>query len=87
MNHLTQPEEQYVQGFHAVALSLLRGVPLAARRQFDSAPERICINSTSIHQNIIYERLYLQNFNQINLTRTGDSACKQDRSFHKKTSR
>ena len=36
------PEEQYVQGFHAMALSLIMGVPLAAHRQFDSAPERMC---------------------------------------------
>jgi hypothetical protein len=42
MNNLISPEEQYVQGFHAMALFLIMGVPLAARRQFDSAPERIC---------------------------------------------
>ena len=36
------PEEPYVQGFHAMALSLIMGVPLAAHRQFDSAPERMC---------------------------------------------
>jgi len=55
MKHLTQPEEQYVQGFHSVALSLIMGVPLTAHRQFDSAPERICINSTSIHLALLQE--------------------------------
>lgn len=55
MKHLTQPEEQYVQGFHAVALSLIMGVTLAAQRQFDSAPERIRINITSIHLALLQE--------------------------------
>jgi hypothetical protein len=30
-----------------MALSLIMGVLLVAHRQFDSAPERICINSIS----------------------------------------
>jgi hypothetical protein len=73
-----------------MALSLIMGVLLAAHRQFDSAPERICINSISIHlalllqelENIILnERLYLQIPNQIILTLTGDGACKQDRNI------
>lgn len=51
MKHLISPEEQCVQGFHAMVLSLITGVPLAARRQFDSAPETIFsfhINVTEI---------------------------------------
>jgi hypothetical protein len=42
MTNLISPEEQYVQEFHAMALSLIMDVPLAAHRQFDSAPETIC---------------------------------------------
>lgn len=73
-----------------MALSLIVGVLLAARRQFDSAPERICINSIRVHlafllqeleNTIMNDRLYLQILNQIDLTLTGDRACKQDRNI------
>jgi len=57
MKHLTQPEEQYVQGFHAMALSRIMGVLLVAHRQFDSAPETICINSISIHLAFLLQEL------------------------------